>query len=75
MTPFVANKVAFGRHETFHLRFGWLTKGYRSWCETPKIFEEDDPTVTLGVGKNMVTSIRYWTRRPHRLCSPCLPMG
>jgi hypothetical protein len=60
MTPFVANKVAFGRHETFHLRFGWLTKGYRSWCETPEIFEEDDPTVTLGVGKNMVTSIRYW---------------
>jgi hypothetical protein len=60
MTPFTANKVAFGRHETFHLRFGWLTKGYHSWCETPELFGEDDPTVLLGVGKNMVTSIRYW---------------
>jgi hypothetical protein len=60
MTPFTANKVAFGRHETFHLRFGWLTKGYHNWCETPELFGEDDPTVLLGVGKNMVTSIRYW---------------
>ena len=60
MTPFKPNKVAFGRHETFHLRFGWLTKGYRNWCETPELFREDDPTVVLGVGKNMVTSIRYW---------------
>ncbi|MBO3707207.1 MAG: DUF4007 family protein [Candidatus Accumulibacter sp.] len=60
MTPFTANRVAFGRHETFHLRFGWLTKGYRNWCETPELFGEDDPTVVLGVGKNMVTAIRYW---------------
>jgi hypothetical protein len=60
MTPFNPSKSAFGRHETFPLRFGWLTKGYRAWCENPEVFGQDDPTVVLGVGKNMVTAIRYW---------------
>ena len=60
MTPFNPSKVAFGRHETFPLRFGWLTKGYRAWCENSEVFGQDDPTVVLGVGKNMVTAIRYW---------------
>lgn len=60
MISFTANKVAFGRHETFHLRFGWLTKGFRYWCETLELLGDSDPTVDLGVGKNMVTSIRYW---------------
>jgi len=57
---FSSSKAAFGRHETFPLRFGWLTKGYRAWCENPEVFGQDDPTVVLGVGKNMVTAIRYW---------------
>lgn len=60
MITFTPNKVAFGRHETFHMRFGWLSKGYRSWCEAPELFEQEDATVVLGVGKNMVSSIRYW---------------
>jgi hypothetical protein len=60
MTPFSAEQTAFGRHETFPLRYGWLTKGFRNWCENPDVFINDDPTVILGVGKNMVASIRYW---------------
>lgn len=60
MIQFNPSKVAFGRHETFPLRFGWLTKGYRAWCENPEVFGRDDSTVVLGVGKNMVTAIRYW---------------
>jgi hypothetical protein len=60
VTPFNPSKVAFGRHETFPLRFGWLTKGYRAWCERSDASSQDDPTVVLGVGKNMVTAIRYW---------------
>jgi hypothetical protein len=57
-----ANKtyLCFGRHETFGLRFGWITKGYMAWCNNPKIFEDEDATVALGVGKNMVHAIRYW---------------
>lgn len=60
MIPFDPNKGGFGRHETFPLRFGWLTKGYRAWCENPEVFGDDDPTVVLGVGKNMVSAIRFW---------------
>jgi hypothetical protein len=51
-------KTAFGRHETFALRYGWLTKGYQAAQKDPKIFQSDEATVTLGVGVNMVNSIQ-----------------
>lgn len=51
---------SFGRHETFPLRFGWVTKGLEAIHEYPDVFSRDDATVILGVGKNMVTSIKYW---------------
>jgi len=60
LTPFNASKVAFGRHETFGLRYGWLPKGFQAFLENPDIFKADNATVRLGVGKNMVSSIRYW---------------
>ena len=60
MIPFNKDKSAFGRHETFPLRFGWLTKGFAAWDADPRVFESDDATVELGVGKNMVSAIRYW---------------
>jgi len=58
--PFDPKRVTFGRHETFHLRFGWLTKAFQALKEQTDVFERDDATVTLGVGKNMVHAIRYW---------------
>ncbi len=63
------NNTAFGRHESFPLRFGWITKGLDALANDPKIFTREDATVVLGVGKNMVNSIRYWlqaTRIVHR---------
>lgn len=60
MIPLARERSAFGRHETFPLRFGWLTKGYQAWIENPGIFERDDATIRLGVGKNMVAAIKYW---------------
>ena len=58
---FTPEKVAFGRHETFPLRYSWLPKGYTAFLDDPHVFERpDDATVTLGVGKNMVNAIRYW---------------
>ena len=57
---FDSSKVAFGRHETFGLRYGWLPKGFQAFLENPDIFKDDEATVRLGVGKNMVNSIRYW---------------
>lgn len=55
-------KVAFGRHESFALRFGWLTKGFQAFEKNPDVFSDDDAVVALGVGKNMVNSIRHWLR-------------
>ena len=48
----------FARHETFHPRFGWLKKGFDAAQKNPGIFLQEDAPVRLGVGKNMVNSIR-----------------
>ena len=53
-------KVSFGRHESFPLRFGWITKGLEALTNDPNVFTSEDATVTLGVGKNMVAAMRYW---------------
>lgn len=53
-------QLAFSRHETFHPRFGWIKKGFDRTSQNGKVFQEDDATTMLGVGKNMVRSIRYW---------------
>lgn len=60
MNQLQTDQFSFGRHETFPLRYGWLTKGYTAWSEDQSVFEGDDAVVTLGVGKNMVNAIRYW---------------
>ena len=58
---FIPNKAAFGRHQTFHLKLAWLPKGFKAAQENNELFKDiDSATVTLGVGKNMVFSIRYW---------------
>jgi hypothetical protein len=53
-------KPIFARHETFHPRYGWLKKGFDAVVENPMAFTTSDAHVRLGVGKNMVRSIRYW---------------
>ena len=50
----------FGRHETFHPRYGWFRKAYGAVAEDPDAFDHDDAPVRIGVGKNMVRSIRFW---------------
>ncbi len=59
---FSPSKVAFGRHESFALRYGWLTKGFQAFDDNSDIFSSPHSIVTLGVGKNMVNSIRHWLR-------------
>ena len=58
----VIQAQAYSGHESFPLRFTWLTKAVRK-CESIKLsdlFARDDAVVHLGVGKNMVRSIRFW---------------
>lgn len=47
-------------HEKFPLREGWLNKGIRGVQKNAKIFTGNDGPDILGVGTNMVKSIRYW---------------
>jgi len=57
-------KLPFGKsfagHETFAARFTWLKKGLDQIQLDPEVFQRDDAVVRLGVGKNMVRSIRHW---------------
>jgi Protein of unknown function (DUF4007) len=53
-------QVSFSGHETFTLRHGWLKKGINALSSDPLVFVKGDAMVELGVGKNMVRSIRYW---------------
>ena len=53
---------SFSGHETFAFRYPWLKKGYDAVREDPSIFQRDDAITILGVGKNMVRSIRHRRR-------------
>lgn len=55
-------RPAFSRHETFHPRYGWLRKAYTAAAANPAVFLAPDATVRLGVGKNMVHAMRYWSQ-------------
>jgi hypothetical protein len=50
----------FARHETFHPRYGWLKKGFDKATLESKIFAKENAPTILGVGKNMVSAIKYW---------------
>ena len=60
LKPQRSEQLSFSGHETFILRYGWLKKAYDAALADPTVFGRDDAIVTLGVGKNMVRSIRHW---------------
>ena len=49
-------------HEKFALREGWISKGILAVENNPRIFLQLDAPETLGVGSNMVKSIRFWLK-------------
>lgn len=53
-------KLRFSGHQTFVARNGWLEKGVSLISRNPHGFLDADAVVQLGVGKNMVESIKYW---------------
>ena len=55
-------KPSFSGHQTFPFRYTWLKKGVDAVTDpdNANVFTDDDAPVTLGVGKNMVRSIRHW---------------
>lgn len=58
--------MPYAEHQTFHIREGWLFKGMRAIRiaeekgELPTIFLDTDAPERLGIGRNMVRSLRFW---------------
>lgn len=55
-----AAQPTFARHETFHSRYGWFRKACTLASKDSRVFTRDDAPVVVGVGKNMVRTIRFW---------------
>lgn len=54
-------KYTFSGHDSFQCRQLWLKKGY-DYVKEGKNFNDEDAVVQLGVGKNMVSAIRFWLK-------------
>ena len=54
--------MPFAKHETFHIREGWLFKGMDAVRNDSTIFLSSDASERLGLGKNMVRALRFWMR-------------
>lgn len=53
--------LKFSGHESFVIRYGWLPKLHGAISESPDVFSSDERAIlTLGLGRNMVKSIRFW---------------
>lgn len=53
----------FSGHESFTCRYAWLPKAVESLTENPSLFSDiDEAMVQLGLGKNMVRSLRFWVQ-------------
>ena len=54
--------MKFRAHETFFIRKGWISKGMKAIHNDPNAFisKERNPMDTLGIGSNMVKSMRFW---------------
>lgn len=55
------SRYSFSGHESFHCKSLWLKKGY-DYLLAGNRFADIDSVAKLGVGKNMVASIRFWLR-------------
>lgn len=54
--------MKFRGHETFYIRRNWIPKGIVNIIKDPGTFmgSHENPMDTLGIGANMVKSLRYW---------------
>lgn len=54
-------KPVFSGHESFACKSHWLKRGY-DFVLNGRNFNDEDAVLYLGVGKNMVASIRFWLK-------------
>lgn len=65
--------MKFRGHETFFIRKGWISKGIKAVENDPAVFISKDvnPMDELGIGANMVKSLRYWMQAAGLTTEPC----
>jgi hypothetical protein len=53
----------FSGHESFACRYGWLPKFHEILVRSPDLIRDDEAVmVELGIGRNMVKSLRFWAQ-------------
>ena len=58
-------------HESFPFRYTWLPKAVQKTAEdTTLLANEDKAMVELGIGKNMVRSLKFWSQVTNLIESP-----
>ncbi len=62
MSVTLQGSIAVARHDTFHIRDNWLLKGLSAIQRDPVALSLPGAHHDLGVGKNMLSSIRYWVQ-------------
>lgn len=65
-------KFTFSGHDSFQCRQLWLKKGF-DFVQNGQSFNNEDAVVKLGVGKNMVSAIRYWLKAFNIIDSKDMP--
>jgi hypothetical protein len=53
-------RYRFSGHQTFPFRYTWLPKSAQGLEADAGLFFRNDSIIRLGVGKNMVASMRFW---------------
>lgn len=52
--------MAYARHQSFYIRDKWFSKGLRAVAENGRFFYEEFSFEKIGLGKNMLESLKYW---------------
>ncbi|MBC7228253.1 MAG: DUF4007 family protein [Thermoflexales bacterium] len=53
--------MPYAKHESFHIREGWLAKGLRAVQAKRDILRNDtEAAIQLGLGRNMVRALQFW---------------
>jgi hypothetical protein len=59
----IIGRATFGQHDTFPLRYGWMTKGIEVLRGDKTAFAHvESAMMRLGIGSNMVKALQYWMR-------------
>jgi hypothetical protein len=52
--------MPYAKHESFHIREGWLSKGMEAIQRDSRALRHKTAPMDLGLGRNMVRALRFW---------------